>query len=186
MPTPRIETSVKSLFLLGVKLMGVWKVAVALPSIPSAINLTVTAAGDMERFWRTIAMGWIGLAFTLGTGLFLLFGAEWIADQVDLPEERDLVIDRRMGLTVGIQLIGIYLTAIEIPVMVRAYLAPPQGNVVVPWSLPWVAALPPEIAVALGLFMIFGTRLVVRMIPDPRSSEPFGLEPPGHEPNPSV
>ena len=184
MPTaiPRIESSVRSLFLLGVKLMGVWKVASALPSIPSAINLTVMAAGEMDRFWATVAMGWIGLAFALAMGLFLVFGAEWIADQVDLPEAADLVIDRRMGLTVGIQLIGIYLTAIEVPAVARAYLEPPHGTIVVPWTVPWVVAIPPEIAVALGLFLIFRTHLVVGMIPDARAVEPESV---GPEPRPS-
>lgn len=156
----------RSVFLIGIKLMGVWRITAGLIAIPAAIGVTLMGAGDLPRMAGALASSWIDAALSLGLGLFLFFGAEWIAAQADLPEDEGVPL--RPGLIGGVRLIGVYLTALQIPAVVRALILQPRDFVVRPWSLQWTNAIPSAIGLVLALILLFRADLVVGMIREPR------------------
>jgi hypothetical protein len=160
---------VRNAFVLGVKLIGVWRIASTAALIPSAVGLTVMSLRDFGTAAGILANSWIGIGFGLGIGLFLLFGAEWIADQADLPGETASPPSPGITFTGGIQLIGVYLTTVETPALFRALLRLPQDRVVRPWETRWIDGIPAGVGMALGLLLIFGASRIARWIPHARN-----------------
>ena len=163
----------RSLFFVGSKLLGIYFFYWGLKSLLWMISFIGSASSEPVDKW-TLIYSAVSMLILFVFSFFLVFRAPWLADVLKLvPEPSDAQrLSGNTVLRVGIVLIGIYVFAIHIGDLIKAFYVQAMLNSI---GNSFVATQPrglsfsrdviaPGVTIIFALFLVFGSKRISRLI----------------------
>jgi hypothetical protein len=159
----------RRLFIIFAKLLGLLQLYWSLVTFSQIgfgfIMLCRAEPTQAGQIRANLAGVLIYFILSLGTAWFLIFRTRWIADRLRIKDESDIAgLDKYPLLSVGIKLIGVYITAHAIPGLVKLLLETPaiwQGNIQLHV---WYKMIPIILEVLIGLFLALKSNIVIKIV----------------------
>jgi hypothetical protein len=177
----------RKLARLGIALMGVWSLVGAISALWYPLTVATLNTGELPKP-LAVVMAVLPALATAAVGVFLVFGAAWIADRLVPDVDVSLGVAPDALLRVGLILAGLLLVADGAPTFIR-YLVTPVVDIAIAaaqaggnasdlgltsqlWrSVPY--ALAALVSVGIGWFLVARSAQLTRRLlgPAPASAE---------------
>ncbi len=169
----------RTLFIVAAKLLGVLQIFSVIGNLGQlvvAFGLLDTTVGS--RFYAAAVASFALLIVSIGLSCLLLLGTGWLADRLGIPNEGvNVGLDRESGLRLGVQLIGLYTLTWAIPSLIRSFAGRRTQLFEHEKTFDWHDWLVPAVEVAIGLFLMLRSEVVLGWLtrsggPDLENDEP--------------
>ena len=179
----------RNLFIVAAKLFGVLQIFSVIGNLGQlvvAFGLLDTTMGS--RLYASAVASFALLIVSIGLSCLLLFGTGWLADRLGIPSEGvNVRLDRESGLLLGVQLIGVYTLTWAIPSLIRSFAGRRTQLFEHEKTFDWHNWLVPALEVAIALFLMLKSEVVLAWLTRRHGMEVVDDEPsPAGESGPSI
>ena len=159
----------RNLFLVLAKLLGLVFVYWALTDLSRMVLLMMYWVQPAPYAIQGMIWQGVNAILNVGVGILLITRAEWLATRLGIRAD-DLTTGGppSSGLVVGMRLIGVYVTCLGAPGLLRALIV--LGSPGRPVSYRWMDLVPEALELGIGLLLVLRSDLLAERITNSKTS----------------